>query len=248
MAQRVLIDNALGRQSSATAAGRPDPIAGSSIRVPNEVFLQDTSLFPFSPNSSTCPRACDRLLPAICRLCRWPGGMAYGKGQSKDLIKRVVELGALPMSPELSSLRSGVWRCGGSIPPTHRSSVVRRFARRYGLSVHEAASVTIARRAMGDSKRPPRSSTDTVKEQTNGCDHVTLDLPAGSSPRNKLRSRGMYGRGELGSTRSIIRRRLQGWARRGEGRDPNGEVARVGQATATGWRQNLGGRSGERLQ
>lgn len=34
--------------------------------------------------------------------------MAYGKGQSEDLIKRVVELGTLPMSPELSSLRSGI--------------------------------------------------------------------------------------------------------------------------------------------
>jgi hypothetical protein len=34
--------------------------------------------------------------------------MAYGKGQNKDFIKRAVELGTLPMSPELSSLRSGI--------------------------------------------------------------------------------------------------------------------------------------------
>jgi predicted DCC family thiol-disulfide oxidoreductase YuxK len=36
--------------------------------------------------------------------------MAYGKGQSKDLIKRVVELGTLPTSPDLLSLRSGILR------------------------------------------------------------------------------------------------------------------------------------------
>jgi hypothetical protein len=52
-----------------------------------------------------------------------------------------------------------------------------KFARRYGLSVHEAASVTIARRAMGYSEKLPRSSTNTIKVPTNGSDHVTLDLP-----------------------------------------------------------------------
>jgi hypothetical protein len=36
--------------------------------------------------------------------------MAYGKGKSKDLIKRAVELGTLPTSPQLSSLRSGILR------------------------------------------------------------------------------------------------------------------------------------------
>jgi len=64
------------------------------------------------------------------------------------------------------------------VNPAFTSIIGRvKFARRYGLSVHEAASVTIARRAMGYSERLPRSSTDTVKVPTNGCDHVTLDLP-----------------------------------------------------------------------
>jgi len=64
------------------------------------------------------------------------------------------------------------------VNPAYTSIIGRvKFARRYGLSVHEAASVTIARRAMGYSERLPRSSTDTVKVPTNGCDHVTLDLP-----------------------------------------------------------------------
>jgi IS605 OrfB family transposase len=65
------------------------------------------------------------------------------------------------------------------VNPAYTSIIGRvKFARRYGLSVHEAASVTIARRAMGYSERLPRSSTGTVKVPTNGCDHVTLDLPA----------------------------------------------------------------------
>ncbi len=64
------------------------------------------------------------------------------------------------------------------VNPAYTSIIGRvKFARRYGLSVHEAASVTIARRAMGYSERLPRSSTGTVKVPTNGCDHVTLDLP-----------------------------------------------------------------------
>ena len=64
------------------------------------------------------------------------------------------------------------------VNPAYTSIIGRvKFARRYGLSVHEAASVTIARRAMGYSERLSRSSTGTVKVPTNGCDHVTLDLP-----------------------------------------------------------------------
>ncbi len=64
------------------------------------------------------------------------------------------------------------------VNPAYTSIIGRvKFARRYGLSVHEAASVTIARRAMGYSERLPRSSTGTVKVPTNGCDHVTLGLP-----------------------------------------------------------------------
>jgi hypothetical protein len=63
------------------------------------------------------------------------------------------------------------------VNPAYTSIIGRvKFARRYGLSVHEAASVTIARRAMGYSEKLPRSSTGTVKVPTNGSGHVTLDL------------------------------------------------------------------------
>ncbi len=64
------------------------------------------------------------------------------------------------------------------VNPAYTSIIGRvKFARRYGLSVHEAASVTIARRAMDYSEKLPRSSTGTVKVPTNGSGHVTLDLP-----------------------------------------------------------------------
>jgi len=86
-------------------------LPGRTIRVPIEVFLRDTSHCPFSSNFSTCSRACDRCpLSAVCRFHRLRSGMAYGKGQSKDLIKRAVELCTLPTSPDLSSLRSGILR------------------------------------------------------------------------------------------------------------------------------------------
>lgn len=51
-----------------------------------------------------------------------------------------------------------------------------KFARRYGLSVHEAASVTI-------SERLPGSLTLTLTVPTNGSVHVTLDLPVRTSSR-----------------------------------------------------------------
>lgn len=72
-------------------------LSGRPIRVFIEVFLRDTSHCPFRTNINICSRACERcLLSAICRFSWWRSGMAYGKGQSKDLIKRVVELGTLP--------------------------------------------------------------------------------------------------------------------------------------------------------
>ena len=84
--------------------------------------------------------------------------------------------GAFGKALSSACLRQGVaLRC---VNPAYTSIIGRvKFARRYGLSVHEAASVTIARRAMGYSEKLPRSSTDTVKVPTNGSDHVTLDLP-----------------------------------------------------------------------
>ncbi|OWK25031.1 hypothetical protein AJ87_14895 [Rhizobium yanglingense] len=72
------------------------------------------------------------------------------------------------------------------VNPAYTSIIGRvKFARRYGLSVHEAASVTIARRAMGYSERLPRSSTDAVAVPTNGSVHVTLVLPVRNDPDAK---------------------------------------------------------------
>jgi hypothetical protein len=71
------------------------------------------------------------------------------------------------------------------VNPAYTSIIGRvKFARRYGLSVHEAASVTIARRAMGCSERLPRSNDGTVTVPTNGSVHVTLDLPVRNGSRH----------------------------------------------------------------
>jgi hypothetical protein len=73
-------------------------------------------------------------------------------------------------------LRGGV--AHRRVNPAYTSIIGRvTFARRYGLSVHDAASSTIARRAMGCSERLPRSNDGTVTVPTNGSVHVTLDLP-----------------------------------------------------------------------
>ncbi len=82
------------------------------------------------------------------------------------------------------------------VNPAYTSIIGRvKFARRYGLSVHEAASVAIARRAMGYSERLPRSSTDTVTVPTNGCVHVTLDLPVRKdASEHALKSRHVWSR------------------------------------------------------
>jgi len=91
-------------------------LPGQPIRVLIEVFLCDTSHCPLRTNINICSRACDRcLLSEMCRFCRWRSGMAYGKGQSKDLIKKAVELGTLPTSADLSSLRSSILEAVGTM-------------------------------------------------------------------------------------------------------------------------------------
>lgn len=80
-------------------------------------------------------------------------------------------------------LRGGV--AHRRVNPAYTSIIGRvTFARRYGLSVHDAASSTIARRAMGCSERLPRSNDGTVTVPTNGSVHVTLDLPARNGSRH----------------------------------------------------------------
>jgi hypothetical protein len=91
----------------------------------------------------------------------------------------------IPPSTPLASacLRGGV--AHRRVNPAYTSIIGRvTFARRYGLSVHDAASSTIARRAMGCSERLPRSNDGTVTVPTNGSVHVTLDLPARNGSRH----------------------------------------------------------------
>ncbi len=80
-------------------------------------------------------------------------------------------------------LRGGVGH--RRVNPAYTSIIGRgKFVRRYGLSVHEAASVTIARRAVGCFERLPRSDDGTVTVPTNGSVHVTLDLPVRNGSRH----------------------------------------------------------------
>jgi hypothetical protein len=78
--------------------------------------------------------------------------------------------------------------CRGSVAhvrvnPAYTSIIGRvKFTRRYGLSVHAAASVATARRATGFSEELPRSSDGTVTVATNGSVHVTVAPPARKDP------------------------------------------------------------------
>ena len=62
------------------------------------------------------------------------------------------------------------------VNPVYTSLIGRcKFAEKYGLSIHEAAAMTIARRFLGVSERLPRN-LDKVPNGKGG--HVTLSLPA----------------------------------------------------------------------
>ena len=70
------------------------------------------------------------------------------------------------------------------VNPAYTSLIGRvKFARRYGLSVHTAAAISIARRAMELSEGIPRNVDGTVSVPLNNSDRVTLASPA----RKKLR-------------------------------------------------------------
>ncbi|MCV9965120.1 Atg14 domain-containing protein [Pararhizobium sp. BT-229] len=73
--------------------------------------------------------------------------------------------------------RSGVWL--KRINPAFTSLIGRvKFAPRYGLSVHAAAALSIARRAMGASERMPAPVGGELKLPLDGGGHVTLPRPA----------------------------------------------------------------------
>ena len=73
--------------------------------------------------------------------------------------------------------RSGVWL--RRVNPAFTSLIGRaKFAPRYGLSVHAAAALSIARRAMGASERMPAPVGGELKLPLDGGGHVTLPRPA----------------------------------------------------------------------
>ncbi len=71
------------------------------------------------------------------------------------------------------------------VNPAYTSIIGRvKFARRYGLSVHQSAALAIARRAMQLGEQPPRSFKETrsVGVSLNDAHHVTLELPVRKDP------------------------------------------------------------------
>ncbi|MCZ7861151.1 hypothetical protein O9X98_06995 [Agrobacterium salinitolerans] len=79
--------------------------------------------------------------------------------------------------------RSGVWL--KRVNPAFTSLIGRaKFAPRYGLSVHAAAALSIARRAMGASERMPAPVGGELKLPLDGGGHVTLPRPARIADRH----------------------------------------------------------------
>ncbi len=79
----------------------------------------------------------------------------------------------------IQAMKSRGFRSGvavNQVNPVYTSLIGRcKFAEKYGLSIHEAAAMTIARRFLGVSERLPRN-LDKVPNGKGG--HVTLSLPA----------------------------------------------------------------------
>jgi IS605 OrfB family transposase len=98
--------------------------------------------------------------------------------------RRARQLSSFAYSAFASALDSACARAGvylRRVNPAYTSIIGRaKTARRYGSSVHAAASLAIARRAMGLSEQLPRSFIDTRSLQVpmNDAHLVTLDLPA----------------------------------------------------------------------
>jgi len=79
----------------------------------------------------------------------------------------------------LNGIKSRAWRFGVQVKevnPAYTSIIGRvKFAKRYGLSIHQSAALCIARRILRVSERLPRRQ-DQIPDGKGG--HVTLPLPA----------------------------------------------------------------------
>lgn len=89
-------------------------------------------------------------------------------------------LSALPYQQIQAMLRAAAHRQGieiGEVNPAYTSVIGReKFMQRYGLSVHHAAALVIARRFLGYSEKPHRQGTHKVLDGK--CSHIWLALPA----------------------------------------------------------------------
>lgn len=89
-------------------------------------------------------------------------------------------LSALPYQQMQAMLRARAHRKGievFDVNPAYTSVIGReKFMQRYGLSVHHAAALVIARRFLGYSEKPHRQGTQKVLDGK--CSHVWLALPA----------------------------------------------------------------------
>ena len=88
-------------------------------------------------------------------------------------------LSSFAYSSILSHIKSRAQRQGVQIQevnPAYTSLIGRiKFSKRYGLSIHHAAALVIARRSVRFSEKPPSSLKD-IPDGKNG--HVALSLPA----------------------------------------------------------------------
>jgi IS605 OrfB family transposase len=102
--------------------------------------------------------------------------------------RRARQLSSFAYSAFAAALDSACARKGvhlRRVNPAYTSIIGRtKFASRYGLSVHAAASLAIARRAMGLSEQLPPSSIDTrsLRIPMDDSRHVTVELPARNEP------------------------------------------------------------------
>lgn len=106
-------------------------------------------------------------------------------------------LSSFAYSAIIASIKSRAWRFGVQIKevnPAYTSTIGRvKFAKRYGLSIHESAALCIARRFLRVSERLPRHQ-EQVPDGKGG--HVTLPLP--------VRNRGKH----VWSAWRVIRKKL----------------------------------------
>ena len=111
-------------------------------------------------------------------------------------------LSSFHYSSLISHLKSNALKNGvllESVNPAYTSLIGRfKFASRYGLSIHHAAALVIARRFLKLSERPP-SASGKIPDGKSG--HVTLDLPV----RNRSKHVWSFWR-ELGRKFSAARR------------------------------------------